>query len=466
MPPLKKLPMIIAFLVVCNIVLHAQSEQPTTPTKIPDMLQNADYVFEGTVIDAKGYWTKDEAGHNAIYTSMLVQVTNVFKGNGMKLGLVQLIVRGGEAPLNDQETLFAPYHSMDDRNAKPLMVRGGNSMAYKWANKIENTMLLEEQEAIGYCDICDQYKYFAPWAGDYGSAKALRNAIKQFNLSTDFIDRSDIVEDSLAQIQKNKEANENIAIIAKQQQDSIAYTHWENKILTAKIGNADVKKNAKLSVNVNLNVDIRNYTYTSNASNQKFLEFDVYVWGNSVTYLNGLLVRFNYDKYAFGDSVFKHNAISATLGTSFNNINYKIYLAPQSDISDTVVSIPFGMNDSLTNVNRVAVSTTPLQLMHIKLLIKNCVAAAKMQLTDKTLTSLVFTNYVQSATVPDTIIYTYDLVTYTEGAQPLSLCPMPTKNHRIFTCCNTCRYRRNINYYRQRFWKYKRQRTSNVSECR
>ena len=111
---MKNLKLIIATVVLSITTnLFAQTEK-TTPTKVPDMLQNADYVFEGTVVDAKGYWTKLENGNDNIYTSLLVEVTNVFKGNGIKLGLIQIIVRGGEAQIpNGDQISIIPYNQTD-----------------------------------------------------------------------------------------------------------------------------------------------------------------------------------------------------------------------------------------------------------------------------------------------------------------------------------------------------------------
>lgn len=210
----KKLSLILLLLISTQLLI-AQTQKTPLP-KIPDMLENADYVFEGTVVDAHGYWTKNDRGMDDIYTSLLVKVTNIFKGNGMKLGLVQIIVRGGTAPMpNDKELMLESPFFYDDDVKIPKFTQTGNegiiagkiipnSKGYEWNVKLENTFALEETEAIIYCEFCWDYKYFAPWAGDFGNAKDLRKSIRSFNLQTDFIDRTDIVEDSIAKIQLEK----------------------------------------------------------------------------------------------------------------------------------------------------------------------------------------------------------------------------------------------------------------------
>ena len=215
--------LLILFFLLNIQLIQAQTEK-TPPLKVPDMLQNADYVFEGTVVDTKGYWLKSENGDN-IYTSLLVQVTNVFKGNGIKLGLIQIIVKGGWAQIPNSnmeefQHFNPPFHGeqrvlITDKGVRGIFAGKAipNNMGYQWDKKIENTILTEQTTTIIYCESCD-VKYFAPWAGDFGNAKNLRKSIKSFNLKTDYTDRTDIIEDSLAVIQQQKD-------IQQQQEDNV-----------------------------------------------------------------------------------------------------------------------------------------------------------------------------------------------------------------------------------------------------
>ncbi len=214
MPPIKRLVAQLAFVLLCYGSLNAQNEKPAPSIKVPVMLQNADYVFEGTAIDATGYWTTIENGNRVIYTSLLVQISNVFKGVGMKKGLVQVIVRGGSASLesdsqfiaitdfNNKDAVQIPYFRTVGSHGIIIGKVAPQNRGYKWNKSIENTIIIEQQRAIIFCEDCDNYRYFAPWAGDFPNAKELRKNIKSFKLTTDFIDRSDIVEDSIAKIQQ------------------------------------------------------------------------------------------------------------------------------------------------------------------------------------------------------------------------------------------------------------------------
>ncbi|MFN8284447.1 MAG: hypothetical protein U0U67_14595 [Chitinophagales bacterium] len=76
----------------------------------------------------------------------------------------------------------------------------GADKGIKWNNKLENIMILDQIEAIIFCEECGSRRFFAPWAGDFSNAKELGKSIRRFNLKTDFVDRTDIVEDSIATI--------------------------------------------------------------------------------------------------------------------------------------------------------------------------------------------------------------------------------------------------------------------------
>ena len=427
---------LILLLIFSSQLLSAQTEKQT-PTKVPDMLQNADYVFEGTVVDVVGYRIPE----GKIYTSLLIQVSNVFKGNGMKLGLVQIIVKGGEAPLpdNNEMTEHIPYYAFDEYKIPKLLRTGEKGIiagmvvpynkGYKRDGiKIENSIVLEQSQAILYCDACWDYKYFAPWAGDFGNAKALRKSIKSFNLTTDYVDRTDVVEDSIQKIKDDIAIKEKIKLDTDYQIRLKEYELHQQKLKSNVPTKEPVVKknaitNAKLNVNNDIYVDSRNFTYSTNGSNQKFIDFDVFVWSTQPKYLNDLLVRYNYDKYVFGNSVASAGNATATLGTTYNSINYKIY-GGAVDANDSVIALSFGANDSLVRPNRIALSSSPTQLMHLKLKINNCVATTKMAFDYKFVMALE-TDYVLNAN--DSVYahkYFFDTVYYNDYS-PIPLCPMP-----------------------------------------
>ncbi|MFN8284448.1 MAG: hypothetical protein U0U67_14600 [Chitinophagales bacterium] len=118
---LKNALLIVLFLTSCLVnTANSQTEKQTTTPKVPDMLQNADYVFEGTVVDSKGFPVTLELSNGVtkktIFTSLLVQVEIVFKGIGMKQGLVQIIVEGGTAPseTDKNQLIEVPFYLEDD----------------------------------------------------------------------------------------------------------------------------------------------------------------------------------------------------------------------------------------------------------------------------------------------------------------------------------------------------------------
>ena len=437
---LKNLSLVILLLLTSIKCIKAQTEKAPS-LKVPDYIQNADYVFEGTAIDVTGYWTTVENGNRVIYTSLLVEVSNVFKGNGIKKGLIQVIVQGGSAPLENDPELIANsdyYGSHDERI--PIFTQKGtkgiifgksvpNKIGFNWNKKLENIIVIEHKKALIYCVECSYEKFDnlqTDW-GTFNNLFQLRKSIRSFNLETDFIDRTDSIEDSIATLQKEQE-------LKKIEEDNIKMSKIveeakarealmiQGKLLAAQEAEAKkkVNPNLKLAAGGNLNLDLRNFTY-STVSGLNYVEFDVYVWGTQPTFLEGTLFRLNFDKHAFGDSSYVKNYLTASKGTSFNNINYKIY--GPFYIEDSVVAINFSTNDSLVRPNRIAVSTTPLQLVHLKFRVKNCQATAKMKFVDPVICDILTGFKLNSNDSISGPVQSYDNVFRTDYS-PIPLCPI------------------------------------------
>lgn len=209
----KKLSLIL-LLLISTQWLQAQTEKTPSP-KVPDYIQNADYVFEGTAVDITGYWTTLENGNRVIYTSLLIEVSNVFKGNGIKKGLIQVIVQGGSARLeNDTELIAtAEYYGSHDvrvpiftqKGTKGIIYGKASTKGFNWNKKLENNIVIEHNKALIYCIECSNEKFDnlqTDW-GIFNNLSQLRKSIRSFNLKTDYIDlnREDIVSDSIQSIQ-------------------------------------------------------------------------------------------------------------------------------------------------------------------------------------------------------------------------------------------------------------------------
>jgi PKD repeat protein len=94
---MKKILLIIVIL--CGLSEKGQSQCSMVPVNLPDRLNNSSLVIEGKVIAKKSFWNSD---HNYIFTSNLVEVSNVFKGTLMNTKL-EIITDGGEVGLSKQE---------------------------------------------------------------------------------------------------------------------------------------------------------------------------------------------------------------------------------------------------------------------------------------------------------------------------------------------------------------------------
>lgn len=437
--------LITVLLLSCALInsLHAQTDKPA-PTKVPDMLQNADYVFEGTVVDTKLYLTKDKV---TLYSSAVVRIDKIFKGYGLKSGTINVISEAveGEVPsTNGEETisLVKPKHGyipkieyVGQRGIFVVKIADDNTNNYSWKDvQFDNKIVLSqgnkyERTSVPYCLSCYDGKYVSPW-GSYNDLASFYKSIKEFNLKTDFVDRSNIIDDSLANIQYQKELKERKESEARSQQSQKEYALY----LDALAKRSDMSKK-KLNTNQrnaqaggNLNIDTRNFTY-STSGNQNFIDFDVYISGTSNTFFDQTLLRFNYSKQIFGDSLYFKGGVTATRGSSLNNINYKLY---QGDVIndnnlfvDSVVYFQVGTNDSLARPNRITLTTTAIQLVHLKFKIKNCAPTAKMQFVDIVRMDI-FTVHAPHANDSffGTSYLSYDNVFRTDNS-PIPLCPSP-----------------------------------------
>ena len=78
----------ITFLLLGNLLCLLAQNAAELQRKVAD----ADFVFEGKVLKTNGFWNDR---HTFIYTSNLVEVYKVFKGE-MVSETVEIITRGGE----------------------------------------------------------------------------------------------------------------------------------------------------------------------------------------------------------------------------------------------------------------------------------------------------------------------------------------------------------------------------------
>ena len=105
----------------------------------------------------------------------------------------------------------------------------------------------------------------------------------------------------------------------------------------------------------------------------KYYEFDVNIKSNnSSSYLENIPVWITYNTAVFGTSVVATSSVIVTNGTSFNNVNYSPANTSIADNSSNTFAFALGTDFTLSNPNRVNITTTYKQLAHVKMLITGC----------------------------------------------------------------------------------------------
>lgn len=118
-------------------------------------------------------------------------------------------------------------------------------------------------------------------------------------------------------------------------------------------------------------------------TNPKYLEFDIMAEANNnITYFDNCLLRIEYNTFAFGSYVVSNGGVTVTKGANFNSATY---IDPNTIVSDNTsssISVPFGIDVNQSSWNRTLVTTTPQQLLHLKMEIQNCNTFSDLQFTD------------------------------------------------------------------------------------
>ncbi|MCB0482312.1 MAG: T9SS type A sorting domain-containing protein, partial [Flavobacteriales bacterium] len=101
---------------------------------------------------------------------------------------------------------------------------------------------------------------------------------------------------------------------------------------------------------------------------KNYFEYDIYISTTSGPYFQQGLARIKYDTTAFQSNIVNSNKITVQRGALISSI--VDYMPPSpKDVASNVVAIAFGVDTTLTSR---ATFTSPIQLAHVKMEIKDC----------------------------------------------------------------------------------------------
>jgi hypothetical protein len=165
---------------------------------------------------------------------------------------------------------------------------------------------------------------------------------------------------------------------------------------------------------------------TESGTSPKYFEFDVMVEANNnSTYLDNAILHIKYNSAVFGTNAVANNKVTVTKGTSFNTATYIDPNLYMNNGVDTIF-IPFGSDPGQTSWNRTLITSSAIQLMHIKIEIQNCGQFSDLQFTNTSFTSF-FSWYTTTATDDPINSVSYDNTNYLNNLNQ-ELCPPPVIN--------------------------------------
>jgi hypothetical protein len=175
--------------------------------------------------------------------------------------------------------------------------------------------------------------------------------------------------------------------------------------------NSENKSTLKSTAATNdLTLSISNQQVTG--SSTMYFEFDVYVnANNSNTYYSNSIVRIDFNTSIFGYDLEANGKISLTRGSSFSSSTYETNVY---DVSSSRVNISLNEKYGLTSWNRTKLTTTAVQLFHVKIEVLSGApdGYANISFQETTFTEM-FSMYSTSATGNSSTLLSYDVTNYT-----------------------------------------------------
>lgn len=368
--------------------------------KRDSMLNNADYIFEGVVLNEKyavdGYHNGDKS---EIYSSVKIKITKILRGkHDLKLGTILLLRKGGtiveykngEMHFLDQTPTYklkemSHFSSFNTQlficnksdlpdNPRNIQVDNPQRVQFFYDRNLWG-MIYDKTSNASYVGLGDM---------EFSSIDELYHFLKKFrNITTrETIDKE--------RIRKEKEA-----LKARQDSGKIRNDEMKKKVedrlkfIKENLIDKKSKKQKKTSylknaaISRNLTFFLKNPKNTGTTVNDRFIEFDVYVRSSVAnTYLDNTLVRLAYDTgSAFYSNSASNNDVEVSNGSDFNNSSYEA--ANFFDYTSSILTIRVGAYTDIP-VQRTLVTTASSgqQLAHVKIKIKNDDDYTQLTLTD------------------------------------------------------------------------------------
>lgn len=390
----KILSLCVVYIIIITCTKAQEKYQP-----LLDRVQKSNYIFEGIVLETKPYKTTDD---RMIYTSNLIEITKVFKGE-LECGTVELITTGGI--VNEKEV--SQSHALTlEKGYKGIFMAALTNKELSAVNFFNETNLeklegrFETQSYIKYLEdgaILKAFDKFQSWD----------SIVKLYDLTTiatgiNYIDCNNAAT-LLYPTNPSNLTPENPQVFPIYKQSD-----YQNLINQAEYKRIHYtrKKDESRATNT-ITYKLANLKITGSTS--KYLEFDVTVKDNiGSKYLDQSAVRIKYPTSVFGSNVVANNKILVSRGTINSNPTCYSNVIP-TDRTNNVIFIP--ALEAVFSQCKNQITNSPISIMHIKMEIQNCNVSGATIAIEDTVTPFIggtlMSNYSAFAEFPNDTFQTY-----------------------------------------------------------
>ena len=387
-------------------------------------------IFEGVVVAATEFFIdstgkantntsgEGEYGLLSLYTtntSYLVKVTRVLKGQEyLDTGYVEIITKLSRQHLNNAGQ-YENYHV----NIYPgIFFTEPNTEPATLERKTNNTIVVQPYKFKPMKIDLNRYGCAGVKNSNYNIYYKTKQDLAKYlkeKYNIDYLEKSEQLKKTDKKVEKNtpatkkKSALSNGGLVKKNKNYQNNLDNYNQFIANSKYKKTHQNTPTTKTTHT-LHLELANETMTD-SSNVRFFEFDILASDNHDSYFDNCLIRLAYNTNSFGSSLVANGNVKITKGTNFNS---NTYIDPNTngiDQTTSVLGIPFGTDFNTVTLNRTLLSSTPQQLLHIRIVIAQCNNPANINFTDIAFTPT-FSFYSLNTNDAITNTGSYDNTTY------------------------------------------------------
>ncbi len=363
---------------------------------VPAIVNDAAYIFEGTVIRSDSYWATQE---RMIYTSHTVQISKIFKGN-ITCGTIEIITEGGVTP--DMQLTIS--HNLELRVGDQGLFFCQNTPVevpqidyYSETNTQVVSVIYGEQGFFTeYDDVFNKEV-----SNLFYSFDSLAQAYDVVELLTqlNYIDcQATIVSSPLSEMYRINPMPKATIVPKKSPNEYV-----ENLL----------RQKMESGISLKTQTTTLKYTFENvqiTGVSPRYLECDIYLSADdNNSYLDNGAVSVYYDTTVFGTNIYTNNGLTVTRGTMLASA--ADYKDPDSLTTDNGIGVFNVILYARNNPsNRYNVTTTATQAIHLKMEFNNCKIPSVIGFTNHNL-MVNFSLYTTTSNAPTSSFIQYANVT-------------------------------------------------------